>query len=106
MNVKELNSRDEFNKTIENGVSLIDFNAKWCGPCKALAPIIKDLAGKFDSKAIIGEMDVDSNSDIANTFGVQSIPTIIIFKNGTEVKRLIGLQSEVAISKELNKAIN
>ncbi len=106
MDVKELNSRDEFNKTIENGVSLIEFGAKWCGPCKAIAPVIKDLAEKYDERALIGEVDVDSNSEIASKFGVQNIPTLIIFKDGYEVKRLIGLQSEIAITKELNKAIN
>ncbi len=69
---------------------LVDFYADWCGPCKMAAPIIEEMVGEYEGKAIIAKVDVDANNDLAGKFGVMSIPTVIVFKNGKEVKRQSG----------------
>jgi thioredoxin 1 len=94
-----------FDDSFKNGVSLIDFSANWCAPCKAQEPIIKNLVHKFKNRASIIEVDIDNNRDLATKFMVQSIPTLIIFKNGKEIKRFIGLQTENTISKSLENAL-
>lgn len=94
-----------FDDSFKNGVSLIDFSANWCAPCKAQEPIIKNLVHKFKNRASIIEVDIDNNRDLATKFMVQSIPTLIIFKDGKEIKRFIGLQTENTISKSLENAL-
>jgi thioredoxin 1 len=69
---------------------LVDFYADWCGPCKMAAPIIEEMAEEYEGKAIIAKVDVDANNELAGKFGVMSIPTVIVFKNGKEVKRQSG----------------
>ena len=95
----------EFDNSFKNGVSLIDFSANWCAPCKAQEPLIKNVADKFKNRASIIEVDIDNNRDLATKFMVQSIPTLIIFKNGKEIKRFVGLQTENTISKSLENAL-
>ena len=73
---------------------LVDFYADWCGPCNAMAPVIEELATELDEKAKVGKINVDENSDIAVEYNVMSIPTLIIFKNGKEEKRLVGLRDK------------
>lgn len=73
---------------------LVDFYADWCGPCNAMAPVIEELAKELDGKAKVGKINVDENSDIAVEYNVMSIPTLIIFKNGKEEKRLVGLRDK------------
>lgn len=73
---------------------LVDFYADWCGPCKMMAPIVEELARELDGKAKVGKINVDENSDIAVEYNVMSIPTLIIFKNGKEEKRLVGLRDK------------
>lgn len=73
---------------------LVDFYADWCGPCNAMAPVIEELATELDGKAKVGKINVDENSDIAVEYNVMSIPTLIIFKNGKEEKRLVGLRNK------------
>ena len=70
---------------------LVDFWAEWCGPCKMLGPIIDELAKEYEGKAKIGKVDIDNNRDAAVKFNIQSIPSIIIFKNGEEVNRFVGI---------------
>ena len=77
---------EEFNKSIEKGVVLIDFFATWCGPCKMLAPILENSAKELEGKAKIFKIDVDEAGDIAQSFGIMSVPTMIIFK---DAKKLI-----------------
>ena len=69
---------------------VVDLWATWCGPCKAIAPIISELAEKYDGKIVVGKCDVEENDDIAIDFGVRSIPTVIFFKGGQEVDRVVG----------------
>lgn len=73
---------------------LVDFYADWCGPCNAMAPVIEELATELDGKAKVGKINVDENSDIAIEYNVMSIPTLIIFQNGKEEKRLVGLRDK------------
>ena len=103
-NVIHLTS-DTFNDTISKDVILVDFFADWCGPCKMLAPVIEQLADQYDGKAKIAKLNVDECQDIAMQFGVMSIPTVIIFKNGEQVEEFIGDQDAGVYEDALNKAI-
>ena len=78
---------------------LVDFYADWCGPCNAMAPVIEELATELDGKAKVGKINVDENSDIAVEYNVMSIPTLIIFQNGKEEKRLVGLRDKEELLK-------
>ena len=73
---------------------LVDFYADWCGPCNAMAPVIEELAKELEGKVKVGKINVDENSDIAVEYNVMSIPTLIVFKNGKEEKRLVGLRNK------------
>jgi thioredoxin len=82
---------------------LLDFWAAWCGPCRIIAPIIDSLAKDFAGKATIGKLNVDENPRTATQFGVQSIPTLLVLKNGHEVDRIIGAQPKEAIARKLQQ---
>ena len=84
---------------------LIDFWATWCGPCKMIAPIVEDLVDEYDGKAKIGKLDVDNNQQTAIKFGVRSIPTILIFKDGKLKDTIIGAVPKNQIIQKLNLAI-
>ena len=101
MKIKQIQSVDGFEKAIENGVTLMDFNAPWCAPCRSQEPILENLAGNFEGKALIAAMNVDENRDIAARLGILSIPTLIIFKNSKEIQRYVGLQPEATLSEAL-----
>ncbi|QVJ80273.1 thioredoxin [Prevotella sp. khp1] len=73
---------------------VVDFWATWCGPCRMVAPIIEELAAKYDGKIVVGKCDVEDNEDLAAEFGIRNIPTILFFKNGEVVDKLIGAQSK------------
>lgn len=71
---------------------LVDFWAEWCGPCKMIAPILDQIAQELDDKLVIGKLDIDENQDTAMAFGVMSIPTLLLFKDGEPVDRIVGYQ--------------
>lgn len=84
---------------------LIDFYADWCGPCKMMAPVIDEMARDYDGKAVVGKLNVDENMEIAQSYRVMSIPTLIIFKDGQAVERIVGATSKSSLSDALNKHI-
>ena len=93
-----------FEETIsKNKVAFIDFWASWCGPCRALAPTIEELAKEYNGKVLVGKLDVDENPATAEKFQVFSIPTMILFKDGKETERLVGLCQKSRISEALTK---
>ena len=81
---------------------VVDFWAAWCGPCKMLGPVIEELSGDFQGKAVVGKVDIDSNQEFAAKYGVRNIPTVLIFQNGEVVGRQVG----VAPKKTYEDAIN
>ncbi len=85
---------DGFDSAIENGVVLVDFWATWCPPCRIQAPILEELAAEISHVATITKLDVDQNRPIASRFGIRSIPTLILFKDGKEVERYVGVQQK------------
>ena len=105
MEAKKIINEEEFNNAIENGVSLIDFNAPWCAPCRAQGPIVQKLSEQFEERAVIAEMNIDENQQTAMKLGIQGIPTLAIFKNGKEIQRFIGLQSQGTLSAAIEKVL-
>jgi len=82
-----------FDSIICNGVTLVDFWADWCGPCKMQAPVIDELWEKYEGKVTVAKLNVDDEPSIAARFGVMSIPTLIVYREGEEVTRRVGVQS-------------
>ncbi|MBO4724752.1 MAG: thioredoxin [Bacteroidaceae bacterium] len=81
---------------------LIDFWATWCGPCKRLGPIIEELAGEYDGKAVIGKCDIEDNDDLTEQFGIMNVPTVVFLKDGKEVDRVVGLAMKNVYQDKLN----
>lgn len=93
MSVKKIN-KGNFDSEILNAekTAIVDFYADWCGPCKMMSPIIEDIAQ--DENLVVGKINVDENQELAIKYDVMSIPTIIVFKNGNQVKRFVGVQNK------------
>ena len=101
-----MNSEDFQNIVLANKEpAVVDFWATWCGPCKMLAPTIEELASELEGKIAVGKVDVDENRELAVKYGVMSIPTVIYFKNGEDVTRLIGVQSREKLLETANKLL-
>ncbi len=104
--MNEIFSQQDFDNIIGKGVTLLDFNAPWCAPCRAQEPILEKLAAEYKGKASIAAMNIDKNNEIAGKLGIQSIPTLIVFKNGKEIQRLVGLQSKDILADILDNLLN
>ena len=104
MEIMHVDSKN-FEQTINSKeVVLVDFYATWCGPCKMLAPILEQVCEEVAENTLIAKLDIDNALDVAKEFGVMSVPTMIIFKNGKEVERLIGLRQKTQILEVLKNA--
>ena len=96
---------DGFDSEIQKGVTLVDFHANWCGPCRTLAPVLEQVAKEVTGKAVIGKVDIDSEQKTATRFQITSVPTMILFKNGKEMGRLVGLRTAADIKKLIQSAL-
>lgn len=92
----------------ENRFAFVDFFATWCGPCQMLSPVIEELANdeELDGKVDIGKVDIDESRNLAERFGIMSVPTMILFKNGAEIKRISGFKPKDQLKEEIVSAIN
>ncbi len=96
---------DNFQQEIQNGVTLVDFYADWCGPCRMMEPIMHELADEMGDTAKVAKIDIESAQRTTASFQVTSIPTIIIFKDGAEVERIVGLKDKETLKRILTHAI-
>lgn len=100
--VKILNDQN-FNNKIKSGTVLVDFWAEWCMPCKLMVPVLNELAEETGNKVTIAKLNVDESNKTASQFAVRSIPTMILFKNGKEVHRFVGVKTKEYLLKELDR---
>ena len=103
--MKEL-SENEFDGAVAKGVTLIDFSAEWCGPCKALLPTINKLATEYAGRMSVFGVDIDKTQSIALKNGVMSVPTLILFKDGKVADRVVGMVSESNLRKKIDAVLS
>jgi len=94
----------DFDDKIKTGISFVDFWAEWCGPCKMAAPVIEDLSEEYKERVLVAKVDVDAEPDLSGKFGVMSIPTVILFKDGQEIGRQVGYAGKPGYVQLLAKA--
>ena len=105
-NVIELNDSNFDDEVFKSDLPvLVDFWAEWCRPCKMIAPSVEKISEEYSDKLKVGKLDVDSNPNISSTFGIRSIPTLLIFKNGSPVDQIVGAVSKEVISAKVDSHI-
>ncbi len=103
-NEKILNSQN-FSETVSTGVTLVDFYADWCMPCRMLAPTISQVADEYVGKATVAKLNIDQAQDVAAKYGVMSIPTVVLFKDGIAVDKKVGLSAKDVYQKMIDSAL-
>jgi thioredoxin 1 len=94
-----------FDAEIKTGVTLVDFWAEWCGPCRRLAPTVDAIAAEYDGRAVVAKMNVDENPNVPGRFMIRGIPTLLIFKNGELADQIVGLVPKEEIAKKLDQQL-
>jgi thioredoxin len=102
---KGMADRNDFDRMIGAGITLADFMAPWCDPCHSQDAILEQVKRRFEGRVHVVEVDIDKNRDVALDFGIQSIPTIILFKGGREINRFIGIQTADRLDRALKRAL-
>jgi len=100
--IKKLSDQN-FEHQIKSGIMLVDFWATWCMPCKMMAPVLNNLSEELTGNASVGKLDVDQNRAASAKYGVRSIPTLVLFKNGKEINRFVGVKTKDFLLKEIQK---
>jgi thioredoxin 1 len=102
INIVELSDQNFESEVLKANIPvLVDFTATWCGPCKALAPIVEQIADDYQGKAKVGKLDIDDAPEVTKKYGVKSVPTVIVFKDGQKVGQAVGLTSHANLLKLL-----
>ncbi len=96
---------DNFESEIASGITLVDFFAEWCGPCRMMTPILEQIASENYKEAVIAKLDIDSEQKTSSQFQVTSVPTLILFKDGKEINRLVGLRDAKAIKEFIDDSV-
>ena len=95
-------TKDNFQATIAEGVTMVDFWAPWCGPCRMIAPVVEELASDFDGQATIAKVNTDEQQEISVQYGIRSIPAILFFKDGELVDQMVGAASKDTFAEKIN----
>ena len=96
---------EEFNQVVAQGAVLLDLYADWCGPCKMIAPMLDELSAKYEGQVTFVKVNVDNDPEVAQRFGVVSIPTLITFKDGQKVKQVVGFQPKPMLEKLIEELL-
>lgn len=103
--MREITSGKALKKAVSTGVALVDFNAPWCGPCRAQEPILAELADRYEGRVEFAVINIDDHRDLAAQFKIKSVPTLVIFKDGAEKLRLVGLQDFSSLAAAFDEAL-
>lgn len=97
---------DNFTSSVAEGLFLVDFYADWCGPCKMLSPILEETAPEYEGKIEFAKVNADDNPETAQKYNVMSLPTLVVFKDGAEIGRMVGFQSKDMLMQKLNEHVS
>jgi len=103
-NLKHLND-ENFQEEIKEGITLVDFYADWCGPCRMMTPVLEEFAEEKNGEIAVAKLDIDSSPATTQQFGVTSVPTLILFKDGSQKTTIVGLKDKAALTELIDQAL-